>query len=581
MKCLAAAAEFLGIGIEHELIGSGIRHADLVILALDRHEIAHGNDLLTAVVDAAERDHALTVVVVGDPAKALPGIVVLPERSIFLVEFIERFGKAEQIGVIRIIQHEPFQLVLVIPFSALTEFLSHEQELLARMREHIGKECAVGGELVALQTRHFLDHRALAVNDLVMRDRQDIVLGEAVEERECQLVMIECTVERIHRHIRKHVIHPAHVPFEIEAEAADIGRLGDERPCSRFLCDHQHIGMPAEYSLIELLQECNCFEILSAAVNIRAPFAASAVVVEIEHRGNRVHAQAVDMEFIEPVACRGDQERADLGPAVIKDARAPALVLALERIGVLIEASAVELIESLLILGEVSRHPVEDNADAGLMEHVDHPAEVIGRAEAGGRGKIARDLIAPRAVKRVFRQRHELDMRIGQILHIRDDLSCKFDIVQGISVLVGTPRGEMHLIYIHRRLIDIGSGLLRCPLLIMPRIFGFIELGRVLRRSLEMRAVGVVFQLDCTGFRQNAVLIECIFRQLVECCLPDAVRNGQHRMAVAVPVVEIADDRDIDGIGSPDAKDRFLGTVANLGMSAEKALRIVVLPLIE
>ena len=179
---IAASAEFHSIGIEHELIGSCIRDTDLIILALDRNEIAHSDDLLTVVVDAAERDYALTVVIVGNPAEAFPRIVVFPERGVFLIEFIERLGIFQQIGVIRVIEHEPFQLALVVPFSALTEFLSHEQELLARMREHIGKECAVGSELVALKTRHLFDHRAFAVNDLVMGDRQDIILGEAVEE---------------------------------------------------------------------------------------------------------------------------------------------------------------------------------------------------------------------------------------------------------------------------------------------------------------------------------------------------------------------------------------------------------------
>ena len=297
--------------------------------------------------------------------------------------------------MIRIIEHEPLKLLLVVPFSALSEFLSHKEQLLARMRKHIAEECAVGSELVALQTRHLLNHGALAVHDLIMRDRQDIVLGEAVEERECQLVMIECTVKRVHGHIGEHVVHPAHIPLEIEAQTADIGRLCDQRPRRRFLRDHQHIGMPREHGLIELPQKCDCFEILSAAVCVGTPFAVAAVIVEIEHRGDCIHAQSVDMKFIEPPACRGDQERDNLRSAVIEDSGAPALVLTLERIGIFIEARAVEFIEPLLVLREMCGDPVKDNTDARRMEHVDHLPEIIRRTEARGRCKIARHLIAP------------------------------------------------------------------------------------------------------------------------------------------------------------------------------------------
>ena len=140
--------------------------------------------------------------------------------------------------------------------------------------------------------------------------------------------------------------------------------------------------MPRKHGLIEQPQECDRFQIFSAAVGIRSPFTVAAVIIEIEHRGDCIHAQAVDMVFIEPVAGRGDQERHDLRSAVIKDSCTPALVFPLERIGIFIKTSAVEFIESLLILREMRRHPVEDDADARLVEQVDHLPEIIRRTEA-------------------------------------------------------------------------------------------------------------------------------------------------------------------------------------------------------
>ena len=120
------------------------------------------------------------------------------------------------------------------------------------------------------------------------------------------------------------------------------------------------------------------------------------------------------------------------------------------------------------ILREVGGYPVEDDADARLMEHVDHLPEIIRCAEARGRCKIAGDLIAPRAVERVLSERHELDMRIGKLLHIRNHLLGELDIGERIAVGIGAPRGEVHLVDIHRRFVDIGLALFLIPLCVAP-----------------------------------------------------------------------------------------------------------------
>ena len=64
----------------------------------------------------------------------------------------------------------------------------------------------------------------------------------------------------------------------------------------------------------------------------------------------------------------------DLVAAVVEDQRAPVAVLALPRIGVLVERGAVEARETVRVLREVAGHPVEDHADAGLVAGVDEVA---------------------------------------------------------------------------------------------------------------------------------------------------------------------------------------------------------------
>ena len=63
---------------------------------------------------------------------------------------------------------------------------------------------------------------------------------------------------------------------------------------------------------MQLLQEGDRFEIFAPAIAIRNPFARCARVVAIEHRSDRIDAQPVDVEALQPMQRAGDQEAADL-----------------------------------------------------------------------------------------------------------------------------------------------------------------------------------------------------------------------------------------------------------------------------
>src|SRR4051812_49491306 len=58
----------------------------------------------------------------------------------------------------------------------------HEQELLARLGVHPAEQQAQAGELLPAVARHLAQERPLAVDDLVVRQRQEEVLGRDVEE---------------------------------------------------------------------------------------------------------------------------------------------------------------------------------------------------------------------------------------------------------------------------------------------------------------------------------------------------------------------------------------------------------------
>src|SRR5208337_4797068 len=83
------------------------------------------------------------------------------------------------------------------------------------------------GEALPFVARHFADQRSFTVNDLVMRNRQDEIFGEGVEEPEGHLVVAPTPIDRVARHVFQRVVHPTHVPLEAETQTAEVGRRRD------------------------------------------------------------------------------------------------------------------------------------------------------------------------------------------------------------------------------------------------------------------------------------------------------------------------------------------------------------------
>ena len=277
----------------------------------------------------------------------------------------------------------------------LAELLPHEQQLLAGVRPHERVQRAQVRALLPRVAGHLVDQRPLAVHDLVVRERQHEVLRERVDHRERQLVVVVAAVDRVLLEVLERVVHPAHVPLEAEAEAAEVGRARDARPRRRLLGRRDHARLAREQHLVELLQEGDGVEVLAAAELVRHPLARLARVVEVEHRGDGVDPDAVDVVLAHPEQGVGDEEVAHLVAPVVEDERAPVGVLAAARVGVLVERGAVEARERELVAREVRRHPVEDHAEAVAVQAVDELAEVVGRAEARRRARSSRSPGSP------------------------------------------------------------------------------------------------------------------------------------------------------------------------------------------
>ena len=88
---------------------------------------------------------------------------------------------------------------------------------------------------------------------------------------------------------------------------------------------------------------------------------------------------------------------AHLVPAVVEDAAPPVGVEALLRVGVLVQVRAVEIGQAVFVVGKVRRHPVEDDADAVLVQVVDQVHEVLRRADSGSSARRSRSSDSPRS----------------------------------------------------------------------------------------------------------------------------------------------------------------------------------------
>ena len=289
----------------------------------------------------------------------------------------------------------PVDAARVIPLAPLSDLATLEEKLLARMCPHPTQEHPEVGCLLPVVARHLVQQRSLAMHHLVVAQDQDEMLMVGIEHREGDLPLMILPVDRRARDVAQGVVHPPHVPLEAESEPPLVDRLGDTRPGRGLLRDRHDPGMARVAGRVEGLEELDRLEILASAETVRNPLPGIAGIIEVEHRGDRIHPQAVDVILVEPEEGIGDQEIPHLVPPVIEDQCPPVAVLPEPRILMLVEGGAVEPGQAVCILGKMAGDPVEDHPDARLMKRVDEMTELVGRSEAAARREEIDHLIAP------------------------------------------------------------------------------------------------------------------------------------------------------------------------------------------
>ena len=290
---------------------------------------------------------------------------------------------------------------------------------------------------------------------------------------------------------------------------------------------------------------------LASAVLVGQPLAGLAGVIQVEHGGHRVHAQAVQVELIAPVQRVCHQEVAHFAAAEVEDVGAPVFLLAAAPVGVLVEGGAVETREREVVFGEVGGHPVHQHADAVGVQRVHEFAELVRGAPARGRGVVAGDLVAPGAAEGVLGH--------GQKLHVGEAVFHQVGhelLGQGGVVGALLPGADVALVDAHRGVGGVDAGARVHPLAVGP-----LELARRghhgdgLRRgecALGQR-VGLVRAGAVGGL--DGVLVGRAVADAGDENLPHTGgAEGAHGVLVGVPPAEIADDGHTLGVRRPHGK---------------------------
>ena len=500
-----------------------------------------------------------------DPAKAGGVEVRGPERRVPEVQPVQVAHHAVERVVDRVLQQHPVLLALFVPLAELAELAAHEVQLLARVRVHVQVQRAPLREFPRVVAVHLLQNRRLAVHVFVVRKRQKEAVAVVVRHRERQLVVVAAAVFGRGAEIIERVVHPPHVPLVVEAEAARLRRLGNAGVRGGVLRAEHRRRVQRLQPAVHPAQE----------LDRRAVHAAGRVALPVDHAADRVHAQAVDVEFLEPVVRRRLQKAAHLAARVHEVAAAP-LAAADVRVRVLVEGGAVVAGERVAVHREVHGHKVEQDADAAPVAGVDEVFELVQRAVARGRAEKAGGLVAPGFVARVFAERHDLDVVVALLFHIRHepfrDLPVRVPAVRRGARLF--ERAEVHLIDVERSRFAVGPRAHPAAVAEGVAVQPADDRGRV-RPQLHAEAVGVAVVDEIRLRGVDPVFVHRARRGLRHAAGPEiAVARALHRQLL--PPRARGDQRDAlcGGRKGAEHRARFLHMRAEVFVRVERLARV-------
>src|SRR3990172_4182568 len=362
--------------------------------------------------------------------------------------------------------------------------------------------------------------------------------------------------------------------------------MRDYGPCCGLLGNGLNIGMPAIDLFIQPPEERDGLEVLLAPVLVGDPLAFLARVVKVEHGSHTVDPDAVNVVLLEPEQGAAPQKGTDLVPAVVEDVALPVRVKAFLRVRVLVEMRAVEVGKAVLIAREMGRHPVEDHADAVLVQTIHEFHKVLGVPVPARGREVPRGLVTPGSIEGMLHHGQELHVGEAHLFNIWYKKVCKLTVGQMTAAPLRGPPPRTRVDLIDRdwpveavRLVTVLH-----PGMVFPLIGEVAYDGGRPWRRLPAKGKGVALVSAVTLMaRDDMVLVECAGLNTRNEPFPDPgpVPAAAQGMGVLVPAVELADDGHAFGLGRPDGKERSLHAFMDQGMGAQLVVEVEVVPFLE
>ena len=266
------------------------------------------------------------------------------------------------------------------------------------------------------------------------------------------------------------------------------------------------------------------------------------------------------MELLNPVERIGNQEVLDLRLAEIKDLRSPVRVFSLAWVRIFIARCPVKLRQPMGVLRKMSGHPVQNHANAVAVQVIHQIGEILRGPVPGCRRVVARYLIAPGAVKRMFRDPHQLDVRVACLQEIVGDGMRKIPVIVEsilmLTVRVAHPAPDMALIDGNRRLVLDKVILPPHPSSVRP-----FDRAKIRDDGSRPRAVLCLIRIRISLIQLSAILcVDQILVHLPRLCrldkgLPDpGGLSLLHRNIAFIPAVELSNQRDSRRMRRPHSK---------------------------
>ncbi len=226
----------------------------------------------------------------------------------------------------------------------------------------------------------------------------------------------------------------------------------------------------------------------------------------------------------------------------------------------------------------MSRHPIQNDCQPRAMALVDELRELGGRSIPGGRRVHPQRLIAPRATKRMFGDRHQFYMRETHGHRIADQTAPNGR--PGAALLVATqPRPKVHLINRHGRIWLLPGAARGHPFIIGPvEVAGLGDDRRRCRRFFGTPGQRIRLQRQKSPIRAVQLVFIPVPRNDTgdEHFPHPALRPKMHGVTLPIPTIEIAHDRNPARIRRPNRKPDPLRAVCGHRMRPQAVCQIPV-----